>query len=89
MDKIKQNLQTILYLLEEYDQTHTLSNFDRNMAIQSMTELNENNIELDLTFNEVENNTILESPKSIHELIEEIITLINSRHLMSEESSEE
>ena len=70
IDKI--NLHAVLYALGELKAYKTLSNMERNDAIEAMNKLNSNGINLSFIFTEVKNNDIILPKKPIDEFISEV-----------------
>ena len=72
MEIDKTNLHAVLYALGELKAYKTLSNMERNDAIEAMNKLNSNGINLSFIFTEVKNNDIILPKKPIDELISEV-----------------
>ena len=72
METDKRNLNAVLYALGELEAYKTLSNSERNVAIEAMDNLNSNGIDLGFVFTDVKNNDIILPKTDIKLLIREV-----------------
>jgi hypothetical protein len=72
METDKTNLNAVLYALGELKTYKTLSNSERNVAIEAMNNLNSTGIDLGFVFTDVKNNDIILPKTDIDELIREV-----------------
>ena len=73
METDKTNLNAVLYALGELKTYKTLSNSERNVAIEAMNNLNSTGIDLGFVFTDVKNNDIILPKTDIDELIREVL----------------